>query len=336
MKRREFLTTSVGVAAAVMAVTRTATASNATAVTGSTNWPALPLRIINPYPPGGIVDILARAIGPELTASLGQPSIVEDKPGAGGNIGTAFVARAAGDPYMLLLGASGPLAINASLYDNLSYDPERDFTPISLLAATPLVLVTGSTSGIESIDDVVGLIRDGKNPPFFGSAGTGTPQHLAGEMLKQRLQGSATHVPYKGGAPAVVALIGGEVQYAFENLALVKPHLESGRLKALAVSSAKRSSHLPDVPTVAERGIEGFEARGWYGLLAPAGIPPDIKQRLESVTMQAAMQPKMREVIASLGSENVSDGSAAFAELIASDIAKWRAIVKAGNISLDK
>lgn len=338
MKRREFLSKSSVFAAATLlaGVIPTVKAASAGEGAKATHWPELPLKIINPYPPGGIVDILARAIGPELTSRVGQPTIVEDRPGAGGNIGTAYVARAAGDPYTLLLGASGPLAINASLYENLPYDPTQDFTPISLLAATPLVLVTGNKSGIQSIDDVIKLIKEGESPPFFGSAGTGTPQHLAGEMLRQRLGGKAVHVPYKGGAPAVVALIGGEVPYAFENLALVKPHIESGRLKALAVSSATRSAQLPGIPTVAESGVEGFEARGWYGLLAPAGISSEIKKRLESVTIEAASAPKVREVIASLGSENVSEGSAAFSKLIESDIAKWRAIVEAGNISLDK
>lgn len=331
MKRREFLTASAAVTACALGAGSLSLAQASTA-----SWPTQPLRIVNPYPPGGIVDMLARLIGPELSAALGQPVIVEDRPGAGGNIGTAYVARAAGDPYTLLLGASGPLVINVSLYDNLPYDPLRDFTPISLLAATPLVLVTGSQSGINSIDDVIKLNLNPDKPPFYGSAGTGTPQHLAGEMFRQKVGGRAIHVPYKGGAPAVVALIGGEVPYAFENLALVKPHLESGRLKALAVSSATRNAQYPDVPTVAESGIEGFEARGWYGLFAPADIAPQIKARLAEVTIRAAQQPKVREVIASLGSENVSEGPDSLAAMLGPEISKWRDIIEAGNISLDK
>lgn len=281
------------------------------------------------------MDILARLVGAEISKTLGQPIIVEDKPGAGGNIGTAFVARASGDPYTLLLGASGPLAINVSLQKNLTYDSTRDFTPISLIAATPLVLVTGSQSGINSFDQLMSRMQDAKNPPFYGSAGTGTPQHLAGELLKQRTGGHATHVAYKGGAPAVVAVIGGEVLYSFENLALVQPHLQSGKMKALAVSSARRTVQLPDVPTVAESGVDGFEARGWYGLLAPANIDPQITKRLTEATMQAASVPSVRSVIASFGSENVSTGGEDFSRLIAAEIAKWRDIIQAGNIKLE-
>lgn len=335
MRRREFLTAGAAATACALGAVHAPRAWARTATHAGNAWPTQPLRIINAYPPGGIVDILARLIGAELTASLGQPTIVEDKPGAGGNIGTAYVARAAGNPYTLLLGASGPLAINVSLYKNLTYDPTRDFTPISLLAATPLVLVTGSQSGIHSFDDLLKRMTSSTSPPFYGSAGTGTPQHLAGEMLKQQTGARATHVPYKGGAPAVMAVLGGEVQYAFENLVLVKPHIEAGRMKALAVSSADRTAQLPDVPTVAQGGVPGFEARGWYGLLAPAGIAPDVAQRLTEATIHAAREPKVRQMIASLGSENVSDGPQAFAELIAAEISKWRAIIQAGNISLD-
>jgi tripartite-type tricarboxylate transporter receptor subunit TctC len=234
-------------------------------------WPSKPIRIISPYPPGGIVDILARLTGDKLSKSLKQPVIVESKPGAGGNIGTAYVARLRGDPYTLLLGASGPLAINASLYENLPYNPATDFTPISLLAATPLVLVTSTASGITSMSALLSRLAATKSQPFYGSAGTGTPQHLAGELFKQKTGTRAGHVAYKGGAPAVLAVLSGEVLYAFENLALVEPHMKpGGRLNALAVTSLKRATVQPEVPTMIESGIAGFEARGWYGLLAPA------------------------------------------------------------------
>jgi len=324
MKRRDFLAA--------------ATACSAFAAMGRTwaaDWPSQPVRIINPYPPGGIVDILARLVGAELAEALGQPFIVEDRPGAGGNIGTAFVARAQGDPYTLLLGASGPLAINVSLHKNLQYDPVRDFRPISLLAATPLVLVVSSQSGLSTFADLMQHLAASPKPAFYASAGTGTPQHLAAEMLKQKASVQATHVPYKGGAPAVVAVIGGEVLFAFENLALVEPHIRAGRMVALAVSSPARTASLPEVPTVREQGISGFEARGWYGLLAPAGIPDSVADRLAEETVRAARLPKVNSVVASFGSDMVADGPAAFSSLIAAEIPKWRSIVDAGRITLE-
>ena len=335
MKRRQFLAAGAAVTACTLAGGLSGTAALAASGEDAAGWPNKPLRIVNAYPPGGIVDILARLIGNELSQTLGQPVVVEDRAGAGGNIGTAYVARAAGDPYTLLLGASGPLAINVSLYKNLGYDPLQDFTPISLLAATPLVLVTGAKSGIDSIDQLMDRIRQADEPPFYGSAGVGTPQHLAMEMLKQKTGLKAAHVAYKGGAPAVLALMSGEVLFAFENLALVQPQIEAGQLKALAVSSPQRTPLLADVPTVAESGVEGFEARGWYGLLLPADMPAAVAQRLTQAVAKAAAQPKVRQVIGSFGSENVSDGPQAFSDLIASEIAKWRGIIQAGNITLD-
>ena len=339
MKRRDFLLASAAASACALtssiSTAWAAASSNAASGADIAAWPNKPLRIINAYPPGGIVDILARLVGAELSQSLGQPVIVEDRPGAGGNIGTAYVARAAGDPYTLLLGASGPLAINPSLYKNLGYDPVRDFTPISLLAATPLVLVTGTKSGINSYAELMTHLKNAEQPPFYGSAGTGTPQHLAGEMLKQKTGVKATHVAYKGGAPAVIAIIGGEVLYAFENLALVQPHIQAGRMKALAVSSPARTSQLPDVPTVAESGVKDFEARGWYGVLMPANMPPEIAKRLTDAVVKAAALPKVRGVIETFGSDNVSEGPQAFSALIASEMVKWRGIIEAGNISLD-
>jgi tripartite-type tricarboxylate transporter receptor subunit TctC len=299
------------------------------------DWPSKPMRIISPYPPGGIVDILARLTGDKLSKSLKQPVIVESKPGAGGNIGTAYVARLRGDPYTLLLGASGPLAINVSLYENLPYSPATDFTPISLLAATPLVLVTSAASGINTVSDLLSRLNAAKTQPFYGSAGTGTPQHLAGELFKQKTGTTASHVAYKGGAPAVLALLSGEVLYAFENLALVEPHIKpGGRLAAIAVTSLKRTPVQPAVPTMIESGLEGFEARGWYGLLAPAGLPGRIVKRLSQETIRAARMPDVRAIIATFGSDDVTNTPDEFAQFIAAETQKWRGIVEAGRITL--
>lgn len=299
------------------------------------DWPIKPLKIVCPYPPGGIVDIIARLLGDQLSQSLGQPVIVESRAGAGGNIGTAYVARSRGDPYTLLLGASGPLAINVSLYDDLGYDVMRDFTPISLLAATPLVLVTSPKAGISTVPQLLERLRGGDQGAFYGSAGMGTPQHLAGELFKQRTETRAEHVAYKGGAPAVMALLSGEVLYAFENLALVEPHLKSGDMVGLASTGDTRIPFFPEMPTMMESGVPDFVARGWYGLLAPADIPAEVAERLNAETVKAARQPVMRDKLASFGSDDVTNSTEEFRQLIAAETQKWNAIVKAADIRLD-
>ncbi len=301
----------------------------------ASTWPQQAIRLVNPYPPGGIVDILARAYAAELSKAIGQPVVVDNKAGAGGNIGTALVGKSVGDPYTLLLGASGPLAINTSLYKNLPFDPQKDFTPISLLAATPLVLVTGKASGLHSVKDLITRLNSNKSKAFYGSAGTGTPQHLAGELFLQKTKLSATHVAYKGGAPAVLALLASEVLYSFENLALVSPHITSGAMTALAVTSTKRVALLPDVPTVSESGVTDFDARGWYGLLAPAGIPSAVAKRITQETLAIANLPSFQKLVASFGSDNVAMGAESFAQLIATDTQKWRGIIEAAQIKLE-
>jgi tripartite-type tricarboxylate transporter receptor subunit TctC len=322
--RRKLLTAAIGLG--VASLPRIAAADD---------WPSKPLRIINPYPPGGIVDILARVVGDKLSQGLKQPVIVESKSGAGGNIGTAMVARSRGDAYTLLLGASGPLAINLSLYKNLGYNPSVDLMPISLLAATPLVLITSAESGIKNVHGLISRLKEAKPQPFYGSAGTGTPQHLAGELFKQKIGSSTNHVAYKGGAPAVVAVLGGEVLYAFENLALVDSHIKSGRLVALAVTSPKRTDVLPTVPTMIESGIRDFEARGWYGLLAPAGIPEAIVERLSRETIKALRMPDVRAKIAAFGSDDVASSPDEFRRYMIAETAKWKGIVESAKITLE-
>ena len=324
MDRRRFLVAAPAFGAALASGYATAS-----------TWPQQALRLVNPYPPGGIVDILARAVAVDLGKAIGQPVVVDNKAGAGGNIGTALVARARGDAHTLLMGASGPLAINASLYKNLNFDPLKDFTPISLLAATPLVLVTSKKSGVSSVSDLMSRLRDANVKTFYASAGAGTPQHLAAELFLQKTKLASTHVAYKGGAPAVLAVLASEVLYSFENLALVSAHIASGAMTALAVTSPKRVDLLPDVPTVAESGVPGFEARGWYGLLAPAGIPAEVTERLIQETLNIARSPNFQKLVASFGSDNVAQGPAAFAKLIAAESEKWRSIIVAGNIKLD-
>jgi tripartite-type tricarboxylate transporter receptor subunit TctC len=300
------------------------------------DWPSRPIRVISPYAPGGVVDILARLVGDKLQRSLGQPFIVEARAGAGGNIGTAFVARAKGDAYTLLMGASGPLAINIALGQNTGYDPLTDFLPICLVAATPMLLVVPANSRAFRLADLVGQIRATQGTFIYGSGGPGTPQHLAGEMFRQAVGFTATHVPYSGSAPAVTALLAGEIPFIFDNLALVLPHLRAGALRALAVAGPQRVPQLTDVPTMIEEGFPGFQARGWYGLLAPSGVPSAVVARLSEETQRALRLPDVAQRLESgFGSPYVGTSPEGFAQFIAADIARWQGVVRAGNLRLE-
>ncbi|HEX2825788.1 MAG TPA: tripartite tricarboxylate transporter substrate binding protein [Burkholderiales bacterium] len=299
-------------------------------------YPTKPIRIINPYQAGGIVDILARLLGDKLQRSLGQPIVVEVRAGAGGNVGTAYVAKnARGDPYTLLLGASGPLAPNVTLFKNLGYDPLKDLTPVTLLAATPLVLTVSSTSSVHTFGDLVTLLKTQKEKASFGTAGVGTPQHLSVELMKQQLGLESTHVAYKGAAPAINALLGSEVTFSIDNLVLVLPHVKAGKLRALGVTSPKRTAELPEVPTMQELGLAKYEARGWYGLLAPAQVPDAIIRKLNTESVNAMRQPDILPKLASLGSESVAGSPEDFRNLIAAEISKWRSVILKGGISVD-
>lgn len=309
--------------------------AGALAQPGAPAYPARPIRVVSAYAPGGVVDILARLVGDRMGQALGQPFVVEARPGAGGNIGTAYVARAKGDPYTLLLGASGPLAINIALGQPVGYDPLADFQPISLVAATPMLLVVPKSSPAKSFADLLAWIRSQRQSVVYGSGGPGTPQHLAGEMFRQRVGFEATHVPYQGSAPAVTALLAAEVPYIFDNLALVLPHIRSGGLRALAVAGRERTPQLPDVPTIAELGFPAFEARGWYGLLAPAGIPEEVTRRLHAETIAALKEASVSSrLLNDFGSPFVGCTPEEFYAFMAAEIEKWRGVVRTGRLTV--
>jgi len=300
------------------------------------DFPARPIRVVSPYAPGGVVDILSRLVGEPLGRRLGQPVVVEARPGAGGNIGTAFVSRQRGDPYTLLMGASGPLAINIALGQNVGYDPLIDLAPISLVAATPMLLVVNAASRSQALEDLLREIRATQGTFIYGSGGPGTPQHLAGEMFRQKVGFQATHVPYNGSAPAVTALLANEVPFLFDNLALVLPHLRGGRLRALAVAGPARVPQLPDVPTMDEQGFRGFQARGWYGLLAPAGVPAPVIRRLSEEVQAVLREPEVAARLeSSFGSAFVGTSPEGFAQFIAADIARWQDVVRVGNLRVE-
>jgi len=301
------------------------------AAPGQPAWPVRPVRIVVPFLPGGIIDTLARLIADPLQRSLGQPFVIENRGGAGGNVGTAVVARAKGDPYTLLLGSSGPLAVSPTTEPNLAFDPAADFTPITILARTPLVLVVPANSPWRDLRSMMDALRGVRQDVMYPTPGLGSPQLLAGESLRQRVGFPAQPVHYNGSAPVVMAIVAGEMPYTFENLVLVAQQVRQGALRALAVTSAERAPMLPDVPTMSEAGLPGFEAGGWYGLLAPADMPAGLIPRLHAATVAALAEPEVKRRISEMGSPNISSTPEEFRAMIAAETVKWRDVLLAGR-----
>lgn len=305
-------------------------------------WPSKAVRIVVPFAAGGTTDILARALAPELQRAFGQPFVVDNKPGAGGNTGAADVAKAAPDGHTLLMGTVGTHAINASLYSRMPYDHVKDFVPVTLVAGVPNVLVLNPANAQKyGIDSVPALIRYAKAHPGklnMASSGNGTSIHLAGELFKTMTGSFMLHLPYGGSGPALIDLIGGNTDLMFDNLPSSLPHIRAGKLKALAVTSAVRSAALPDLPTVEEAGgpaLKGFEASSWFGLLAPAGTPMDIVQRVQAETAKALAAPAIKERLVAQGAIPSGMTSAEFARFIAAETAKWAKVVKASGAKVD-
>ena len=303
-------------------------------------WPVKPVRIVVPFAPGGTTDILARVLAPELSKVFGQPFVVDNKAGAGGNIGAELVAKSPADGYTLLMGTVGTHGINKSLYSRLPYDPQKDFAPITLVAGVPNVMVMNAKRaqalGINSVPDFVRYAKGHPGQLNMASSGNGTSIHLAGELFKSRNGIFMTHIPFRGSGPALNDLIGGAVDVMFDNLPSAIPHIQSGSLKAFAVTSAVRSAALPDAPTVAEAGnLPGFEASSWFGLLAPAGTPPDIVSRLQQETAKAMALPAVKERLLAQGAIPGGNTPAEFARQIDSEITKWAGVVKASGAKVD-
>jgi tripartite-type tricarboxylate transporter receptor subunit TctC len=305
-------------------------------------WPTKPVRIVVPFAAGGTTDILARALAPELQRAFGQPFVVDNKPGAGGNNGAAEVAKAAPDGYTLLMGTVGTHAINAALYPKMPFDPVKDFQPVTLVAGVPNVLVLNPASaqryGVNSVADLAKAAKANPGRMNMASSGNGTSIHLAGELFKTMTGTFMVHFPYRGSGPALIDLIGGNMDLMFDNLPSAMPHIKSGRLKALAVTSATRSAALPELPTVAEAGgaaLKGYEASSWFGLLAPAGTPMDIVNRVQQETAKALASPGLKERLAAQGAIPSGNTPAEFAKLIADESAKWAKVVKASGAKVD-
>jgi tripartite-type tricarboxylate transporter receptor subunit TctC len=306
------------------------------------SWPAKPVRIVVPFAAGGTTDILARALAPELQKAFGQPFIVDNKPGAGGNTGATEVAKAPADGYTLLMGTVGTHAINAALYPKMPFDPVKDFQPVTLVAGVPNVLVLNPASaqryGINSVADLAKAARANPGRMNMASSGNGTSIHLAGELFKTMTGSFMVHFPYRGSGPALIDLIGGNMDLMFDNLPSAMPHIKAGKLKALAVTSATRSTALPDLPTVAEVGgdaLKGYEASSWFGLLAPAGTPMEVVNRVQQETAKALSSTALKERLQAQGAIPSGNTPAEFAKLIADESAKWARVVKASGAKVD-
>ena len=304
------------------------------------HWPAKPVRIVVPFAAGGTTDILARAIAPELGKALGQQFIVDNRGGAGGNIGADLVAKSAGDGYTLLMGTVGTHGINKALYAKLPYDPQKDFAPITLVAGVPNVMVMNAERakalGINTVADFIKYAKANPGKLSMASSGNGTSIHLAGELFKSRTGIFMTHIPYRGSGPALLDLMGGSTDVMFDNLPSALPQIKAGKLKAFAVTSAERSAAVPDLPTIAEAaGLKGFEASSWFGLLAPAGTPPDIVNRIQQETAKALASPAVKEKLLAQGAIPGGNMPQDFAKMIDAEHIKWAAVVKASGAKVD-
>jgi tripartite-type tricarboxylate transporter receptor subunit TctC len=296
-------------------------------------YPSRPVRVVVGFPPGGGTDILARVLSPRLSEYLGQPFVVENRPGATTNIASDLVAKSAPDGHTLLFTTSS-LAINMSLYKNLPFDALRDFAPISVFAESPNLLVAHASAGA----NVKELLAQAKAKPGamnYSSAGAGTSQHLAGELFKVRTATQIAHIPYKGTAASLTAVIAGEVHFSFANVPAILGHVRSGRLKALAVLAAKRSDLMPDVPTMEEAGVAGVEVPVWYALLGPAALPRDIINTLNNATVRAAHSPDLRQKLVEQGAEPVGNTPEQFSRLLREEVEKWAEIVKVSGAKVE-
>jgi tripartite-type tricarboxylate transporter receptor subunit TctC len=314
--------------------------SVANPVLGQTSWPTKSVRIVVPFAPGGTTDILARAVAPELSKAFGQPFVIENKGGAGGNLGADIVAKSAPDGYTLLMGTVGTHGINKSLYSRMPYDPQKDFAPITLVAGVPNVMEMNAEKakalGINNVLDFIAYAKAHPGQLNMASSGNGTSIHLAGELFKSMTGIFMTHIPYTGSGPAMMGLLSGVVDVMFDNLPSSMAQIKGGKLKAFAVTSSQRSAALPDLPTVEEAGkLKGFEASSWFGLLAPAGTPADVVLRIQQETAKALKSPAMKEKLLAQGAIPSGNTPQEFAALIDAEIKKWAPVVKASGAKVD-
>jgi tripartite-type tricarboxylate transporter receptor subunit TctC len=303
-------------------------------------WPNKPVRVVVPFAPAGTTDILARALTPELTKAFGQTFIIDNRPGAGGNLGADVIAKSPPDGYNLLMGTVGTHAINAALYPKMPFDPVKDFIPVVLVAGVPNVLVMNPAKaeayGVKNVADLIRYAKANPGKLNMASSGNGTSIHLSGELFKSMTGTFMLHFPYRGSGPALLDLIGGTMDLMFDNLPAALPHIKSGKLKALAVTSAQRSAALPELPTIAEAGrVKGYDASSWFGLFAPAGTPAEIVNRINQETAKALQSPSFKERLQAQGAIPGGQPPAEFAKFIAAETKKWAQVVKVSGAKVD-
>lgn len=297
-------------------------------------YPTRPIRIIVAYTPAGATDVLARAIGQKMSEAWGQPVIVDNRPGAAGNIGTGLAAKAAPDGYTLLMATAGTHGINPSLYRHLNWDAVKDFTPVSLVAMVPNILVVNNALPVKSVKELIAYAKANPGKLSYGSPGLGSTAHLSMELFKSMTGTQMVHVPYKGSAGVLADVMGGQIAVTMDNIPPYLPQVRAGKIRALAVSPAKRTPAAPELPTVAEAGVPGYESGAWFGLVAPAGIPKPIIDKLTAETQRILKLPDVHERISSLGADIVGSSGDEFAALIKSEIAKWAKVIKEANVEL--
>ena len=297
-------------------------------------YPAKPVRVVVPFPPGGPTDVVARGMAQKMTEGLGQAVVIENRGGAGGALGTEFVAKSPADGYTLLLGTIGGLAVAMSLLPNRGYDTLRDFAPITQAVNVTNILVTHPSVPANSVKELLAMARARPGRLNYASSGNGTVTHLAGELLKLMGKVNIVHVPYKGGAPALTALVSGETDMSYENALIILPQIKAGKVKALAVTGAKRSPLLPGLPTIGET-LPGYSASGWYGLVAPAATPKDALVKINAAAVRALRAPEVVERLSSQGAEPVGNSAEEWGAFIRSEIGKWAKVVRAANMKAD-
>jgi len=324
--RRRLLLAGVLAAAAVAVVPHGARAAD--------TWPSRPIQLLIPYPPGGSADLLARPLGAKLQERLGQPIVLDYRPGAGGTIATQALARSKPDGYTLIMVLAAH-AINPSLYPKLPYDTRKDFAPVSLVANLPLILAASGSLQARTVPELIAAAKAAPGKITFGSAGNGNTGHLAGELFDAMAGVRMTHVPYKGSAQVVNAMLAGDIQLTFDSISTSMPQIRAGRMKALAVTSAKRAAMAPEVPTLAESGVPGFDINGWYAVLAPAGTPQPIVDRLSREIAAVLAQPELRAQIAANGYEPVGSTPAALGAHIDAELARWNKVVRDAGVKLE-
>ena len=305
------------------------------AIAQGQGYPNKPIRLVVPFPPGGSLDVVARAVGAKLSEAWGQPVVIDNRPGAGGNIGADLVAKSPPDGYTILEGALSTHAVNVTLYGKLPYDPIKDFAPISLVAITPNVLVLNPAAPFNTVPELIAYAKANPGKLSFGSGSNGSAGHLAGELFKTDAHIDMVHIPYKGGAPALQALLAGDTQLMFDNLANSMQQVKAGKLKAIAVTTAKRSALVPELPTLSETGVPGFDIYTWWGFMAPAGTPKEIIVKWNTEVTRILNTPEMKAFFAQQGAEPAPTTPEQFEALIKSEITKYAKIIKESGAKVD-